>query len=368
MKDLDLYSDHLIVFVARNRPPLQPILYVPQQLGTSAEARDTKPLHLVPASGKHQQKRNENQAFSQSGVPAQSIRSSKSENVDPLVSTSITTHVSQQDRFPMHSLGATVQTGPPKVLPAHSRSDGSDIGTLIPFASGDMASLRRQNPPFFDYFLCTKKKHMALPDEQEWDKAWSSWLEKSPATRAEWHRVAVIPSHELSFPPEVRRLRDSAMPSPGLPEFQQTAPPLRPAASTPDNISAPHDAGDESKLEIHRSEVDFEEFFDQTPKTGDADENILEPLQSFQLQSLTADASLEVLEASVEKGVEFLNSLHERLINRAESSNDATQWIQQIDILKKQATKTRTIIGVVGNTGAGKSSVINAMLEEERLV
>ena len=39
-----------------------------------------------------------------------------------------------------------------------------------------------------------------------------------------------------------------------------------------------------------------------------------------------------------------------------------------VENLRKQAVPTRTIIGVVGNTGAGKSSVINAMLDEERLV
>ena len=37
-------------------------------------------------------------------------------------------------------------------------------------------------------------------------------------------------------------------------------------------------------------------------------------------------------------------------------------------MLRDQSTDTPTIIGVVGNTGAGKSSVINAILDEERLV
>lgn len=39
-----------------------------------------------------------------------------------------------------------------------------------------------------------------------------------------------------------------------------------------------------------------------------------------------------------------------------------------MDILQTQSKTTRTVVGVVGNTGAGKSSVINALLDEERLV
>ena len=67
--------------------------------------------------------------------------------------------------------------------------------------------------------------------------------------------------------------------------------------------------------------------------------------KTFQLQSFIADASLEILESSVSKGVQFLEELKQPLIKTHESSQDAAQWMQQIYKLHKQAIKPKTIIG-----------------------
>ncbi|KAJ9627575.1 hypothetical protein H2204_009614 [Knufia peltigerae] len=74
----------------------------------------------------------------------------------------------------------------------------------------------------------------------------------------------------------------------------------------------------------------------------------------------------EQLEKSVQKGAELLNNIQHVL--RERPNEEVNQWIQALEKVQSQAVRSRTVVGVVGATGAGKSSVINAMLDEERLV
>ncbi|KAL8725127.1 MAG: hypothetical protein Q9181_006531, partial [Wetmoreana brouardii] len=86
------------------------------------------------------------------------------------------------------------------------------------------------------------------------------------------------------------------------------------------------------------------------------------------LQTLLKTLQPEVLELGVEEGVKMIDQLRAYMTANMASNPDAEQSIKQLDILQDQAGKPRTVIGVVGSTGAGKSSVINAILDEERLV
>jgi ribosome biogenesis GTPase A len=80
------------------------------------------------------------------------------------------------------------------------------------------------------------------------------------------------------------------------------------------------------------------------------------------ISDLFSDSTPEQLEAGVEKGVAILDKLKATLEARGADNTDTAQWLQSIDVVRSQAVKTKTVVGVVGATGAGKSSVINAMM------
>ncbi|QDS73746.1 hypothetical protein FKW77_004922 [Venturia effusa] len=84
------------------------------------------------------------------------------------------------------------------------------------------------------------------------------------------------------------------------------------------------------------------------------------------IQRVVNSDSLKLLEDAVQIGGHILESMEHQL--EGSGSKDATHWLSQIAKLKRQMTRNRTVVGVVGNTGAGKSSVINALLDEERVV
>ncbi|KAH0369733.1 hypothetical protein KCU65_g3085, partial [Aureobasidium melanogenum] len=104
------------------------------------------------------------------------------------------------------------------------------------------------------------------------------------------------------------------------------------------------------------------------PPVEDAHDEIPQYTQSsVHLQALSKEESAEKLEAGVKHGVQLLDRLVQAL-DPGKETEDIRQWLQQIDLVRQEATGARTVVGVVGNTGAGKSSVINAILDEERLV
>ncbi|KAB8298086.1 hypothetical protein EYC80_001848 [Monilinia laxa] len=90
---------------------------------------------------------------------------------------------------------------------------------------------------------------------------------------------------------------------------------------------------------------------DETPEPGLP----IARLTKTRLSEIIEDSSPEVLEKEAKKSYDFLTI-------------QSTGFIKSAKTLQAQGIDTPTIIGVVGNTGAGKSSVINAMLDEERLV
>ncbi|KAK7935689.1 hypothetical protein PG985_001184 [Apiospora marii] len=89
-------------------------------------------------------------------------------------------------------------------------------------------------------------------------------------------------------------------------------------------------------------------------------------LDTSSLQKLVKSDDVDALKHGVDVGVQFLDQLEGSL--NAHITSETTSWLRNISTQKELAQPRRIVVGVVGNTGAGKSSVINAIMDEERLL
>lgn len=80
-----------------------------------------------------------------------------------------------------------------------------------------------------------------------------------------------------------------------------------------------------------------------------------------------ADATdLVTLEAYTEVARQVLDSIRQPLADSKQ--RDQQEWLKRADTLKAKSQRLRTVVAVAGATGAGKSSLINALLDEEKLL
>ncbi|KAF2688782.1 hypothetical protein K458DRAFT_414486 [Lentithecium fluviatile CBS 122367] len=137
--------------------------------------------------------------------------------------------------------------------------------------------------------------------------------------------------------------------------------------SPPPIVAKRYSASPSRSPEPYAPTFDPEDVFNREPSPEADDEVAMKPLDRA-IKEIIAQQSPEILEAGVAKSMNVLEALKSTFARYKTTSVDANSWIQAINKLMTQAERTRTVVGVVGNTGAGKSSVINAMLDEERLV
>ncbi|KAL1861640.1 hypothetical protein Daus18300_008756 [Diaporthe australafricana] len=87
------------------------------------------------------------------------------------------------------------------------------------------------------------------------------------------------------------------------------------------------------------------------------------------MEQLASSTSASVLEAGVNVGMSLIQNLKTPLEEAKRCGHtEASHWLRCMEQLEGDTKPPRTVVGVIGNTGAGKSSVINAVLDEERLV
>ncbi|KAG8156694.1 hypothetical protein KVR01_013485 [Diaporthe batatas] len=84
------------------------------------------------------------------------------------------------------------------------------------------------------------------------------------------------------------------------------------------------------------------------------------------IQKLVHETDLTKLEAGVNEALAILDTLQAPLSDSKQTKQ--REWLSNIKDLRQQLKNNRTVVAVVGETGAGKTSLINAVLDEDKLL
>lgn len=114
-------------------------------------------------------------------------------------------------------------------------------------------------------------------------------------------------------------------------------------------------------------------FVSPSPNTSDGGlnsemENSEDSEPTTPISKFKFNATIAQLENGVDSGVRVAEKLDAILSTCPAGIKGSLDLSQAVKNLRSQNTKAKVIIGVIGPTGAGKSSVINSILDEERIV
>ncbi|PQE05083.1 tat pathway signal sequence protein [Rutstroemia sp. NJR-2017a BVV2] len=77
---------------------------------------------------------------------------------------------------------------------------------------------------------------------------------------------------------------------------------------------------------------------------------------------------VEIKEKAVANAMVSLNELESALRNHTEKVWSSTKWFERIATIRASKRRCRLLVGVLGTSGSGKSSLINALLEMDDLI